>query len=58
MIVVTMTLTPSNTLTPTRPQVVGIVGGFAGFWDENQPPVELTVKDVELVQHEGGSILG
>eukprot|EP00752_Nemacystus_decipiens_P004747 g4324.t2 len=39
-------------------KVVGIVGGFAGFWDENQPPVELTVKDVELVQHEGGSILG
>ena len=39
-------------------QVFGIVGGFAGFWDENQPPVELTVKDVELIQHEGGSILG
>ncbi|CAM9190623.1 unnamed protein product [Pylaiella littoralis] len=39
-------------------EVMGIVGGFAGFWDENQPPVKLTVKDVELKQHEGGSILG
>lgn len=37
---------------------MGVVGGFAGFWDPNQPPVDLTVKDVELVQHDGGSILG
>ena len=37
---------------------MGIVGGFAGFWDPKQPPVELTAKGVELVQHEGGSILG
>eukprot|EP00904_Undaria_pinnatifida_P002128 jgi/Undpi1/11916/HiC_scaffold_4.g01615.m1 len=39
-------------------KVMGIVGGFAGFWDPKQPPVELTAKGVELVQHEGGSILG
>ncbi|CBJ33175.1 pyrophosphate-dependent phosphofructose kinase [Ectocarpus siliculosus] len=39
-------------------KVFGIVGGFAGFWDENHPPREMSVKDVELVQHEGGSILG
>lgn len=43
---------------PAIVKVMGIVGGFAGFWDENQPPVTLTVKDVELKQHEGGSILG
>ncbi|CAB1107423.1 unnamed protein product [Ectocarpus sp. CCAP 1310/34] len=39
-------------------KVFGIVGGFAGFWDENHPPKEMSVKDVELIQHEGGSILG
>lgn len=37
---------------------MGIIGGYAGFWDPKQPPVDLTVKSVELVHHDGGSILG
>lgn len=49
----------ASTNRPTKhPKVFGIVGGFAGFWDEKQPPMDLTVKNVELIQHEGGSILG
>lgn len=39
-------------------QVFGIRGGFAGFYSDSNPPVELTSKDVEMLQHKAGSVLG
>lgn len=39
-------------------QVFGIRGGFAGFYDERTPAVELTSAGVEMLQHEPGSVLG
>lgn len=39
-------------------QVYGIRGGFAGFYADSTPPVELTSKGVEMLQHKAGSVLG
>ncbi|CAN0445114.1 unnamed protein product, partial [Hapterophycus canaliculatus] len=39
-------------------QVFGIRGGFAGFYDEATPAMELTHDGVERLQHQPGSMLG
>ncbi|CAN0353860.1 unnamed protein product, partial [Ectocarpus sp. 13 AM-2016] len=39
-------------------KVFGIRGGFAGFYDEATPAVELTSEGVEFLQHQPGSVLG
>lgn len=36
----------------------GIVGGYAGFYDPNKPPVELTPETVRHIHHQGGTVLG
>lgn len=49
-----------NTLLRTykAEKVFGIRGGFAGFYDETTPPMEMTSDGVELLQHQPGSVLG
>lgn len=39
-------------------KVYGVVGGYKGFYDPATPPIDLTVKSVEDIHHEGGTILG
>eukprot|EP00903_Cladosiphon_okamuranus_P007572 g7346.t1 len=45
-------------LTYKADKVFGIRGGFAGFYDEETPAVELTPEGVEFLQHQPGSFLG
>ncbi|CAM9846235.1 unnamed protein product [Ascophyllum nodosum] len=45
-------------LTYKADKVFGIRGGFAGFYTEANPPIDLTVRSVELLQHQPGSMLG
>ncbi|CAN0166294.1 unnamed protein product, partial [Ectocarpus fasciculatus] len=45
-------------LTYKADKVFGIRGGFAGFYDEATPAVELTSEGVEFLQHQPGSVLG
>ncbi|CAN0147665.1 unnamed protein product [Ectocarpus sp. 6 AP-2014] len=45
-------------LTYKADKVYGIRGGFAGFYDEATPAVELTSEGVEFLQHQPGSVLG
>lgn len=39
-------------------KVWGICGGYSGFFDPAQPPIDLDQADLEFLQHKPGSILG
>jgi hypothetical protein len=39
-------------------KVLGVRGGFAGFYDAAVPPLNLTLEAVSRLQHQGGTLLG
>jgi hypothetical protein len=41
-----------------RGKIYGIRGGYKGFYDDELPPIELTVEVVREIHHKGGTILG
>ncbi|KAG5188759.1 pyrophosphate-dependent phosphofructokinase [Tribonema minus] len=39
-------------------RVIGVRGGFAGFYNRQLTPLDLTVSRVDRLQHQGGTLLG